>query len=211
MRARTRLLQALHSKDPEAIKQAKADAIKAGYSNAAVGAIGRTPSDVFLFSKLPEADQQAILRQANTQEFERYVTQAGRRRTSTTRSTSMTETDIASSNSLADLAARIRVEHEAAGRPRIWRGGTPMPKGWPVVGGSLMSREEENEMFGHMRAAGRLLIEAWARLSSDQWLLWRAEQCGISRQVANHYMELAWDSMPDDEAEEIDRRMSFAT
>jgi hypothetical protein len=73
MRARTRLLQALHSKDPEAIKQAKADAIKAGYSVAAVGAIGRTPSDVFLFSKLPEADQQAILRQANKDEFERYI------------------------------------------------------------------------------------------------------------------------------------------
>jgi hypothetical protein len=73
MRARTRLLAALHSKDPEAIKQAKADAIKAGYSNAAVGAIGRTPSDVFLFSKLPEADQQAILRQANKEEFERYI------------------------------------------------------------------------------------------------------------------------------------------
>jgi len=73
MRARTRLLQALHSKDPEAIKQAKADAIKAGYSNEAVGAIGRTPSDVFLFSKLPEADQQAILRQANKEEFERYI------------------------------------------------------------------------------------------------------------------------------------------
>jgi hypothetical protein len=34
-------------------------------------AIGRTPSDVFLFSKLPEADQQAILRQANKVEFER--------------------------------------------------------------------------------------------------------------------------------------------
>ena len=76
MRARTRLLQALHSKDPEAIKQAKADAIKAGYSNAAVGAIGRTPSDVFLFSKLPEADQQAILRQANKDEFERYIAHA---------------------------------------------------------------------------------------------------------------------------------------
>ncbi len=67
------MLQALHSKDPEAIKQAKADAIKAGYSVAAVGAIGRTPSDVFLFSKLPEADQQAILRQANNQEFDRYI------------------------------------------------------------------------------------------------------------------------------------------
>ncbi len=74
MRARTRLLLALHSKDPEAIKQAKADAINAGYSNAAVGAIGRTPSDVFLFSKLPEADQRAILRQANDHGFERYIT-----------------------------------------------------------------------------------------------------------------------------------------
>src|SRR5258706_11358926 len=63
----------MHSKDPEAIKQARADAINAAYSNAAVGAIGRTPSDVFLFSKLPEADQQAILRQANAQEFERYI------------------------------------------------------------------------------------------------------------------------------------------
>jgi hypothetical protein len=73
MRARTRLLQALHSKDPEAIKQAKAEAIKTGYSVAAVGAIGRTPSDVFLFSKLPEADQEAILRQANKEEFERYI------------------------------------------------------------------------------------------------------------------------------------------
>jgi hypothetical protein len=61
------------ARHPEAIKQAKADAIKAGYSNAAVGAIGRTPSDAFLFSKLPEADQQAILRQANAQEFERYI------------------------------------------------------------------------------------------------------------------------------------------
>jgi hypothetical protein len=73
MRARTRSLQALHSKDPEAIKQAKADAIKAGYSAEAVGKIGTVPSDVLLFSKLPEADQQAILRQANKEEFERYI------------------------------------------------------------------------------------------------------------------------------------------
>jgi hypothetical protein len=38
--------------------------------------IGRTPSDVFLFSELPEADQQAILRQANKDEFERYINHA---------------------------------------------------------------------------------------------------------------------------------------
>jgi hypothetical protein len=68
-----RLLGCTCRGDPEAIKQAKADAIKVGYSIAAVGAIGRTPSDVFLFSKLPEADQQAILRQANKDEFERYI------------------------------------------------------------------------------------------------------------------------------------------
>jgi len=71
-----RLLGCTCRGDPEAIKQAKADAIKAGYSNTAVGAIGRTPSHVFLFSKLPEADQQAILRQANKDEFERYIAHA---------------------------------------------------------------------------------------------------------------------------------------
>jgi hypothetical protein len=71
-----RLLGCTCRGDPEAIKQAKADAIKAGYSNAAVGAIGRTPSDVFLFSKLPEADQQAILRQATPEEFDRYISHA---------------------------------------------------------------------------------------------------------------------------------------
>jgi hypothetical protein len=31
---------------------------------------------VYLFSKLPEADQRAILRQADDKEFERYVTHA---------------------------------------------------------------------------------------------------------------------------------------
>src|SRR6266481_995680 len=39
--SRTRLLQALHSKDREAIKEARADAIKAGYSTEAVNAFGR--------------------------------------------------------------------------------------------------------------------------------------------------------------------------
>jgi hypothetical protein len=68
-----RLLGCTCRGDPEAIKQAKADAIKAGYSNEAVGHIGRTPSDVYLFSRLPDADQLAILRQANDTEFARYV------------------------------------------------------------------------------------------------------------------------------------------
>ena len=46
--------------DPEAIRQAIAHIIS-------------TPSDVSMFSRLPEADQKAILRQANDQEFERYI------------------------------------------------------------------------------------------------------------------------------------------
>jgi hypothetical protein len=71
-----RLLGCTCRGDPEQIQKARADAIKAGYSNAAVGAIGQIPSDVFLFSKLPEADQKAILRQANDQKFECYVTHA---------------------------------------------------------------------------------------------------------------------------------------
>jgi hypothetical protein len=74
MRARTRFLAALHREAPEQIREARADAINAGYSVEAVDAIGRTPSDVFLFSELPEADQQAILRQANAEEFDRYIT-----------------------------------------------------------------------------------------------------------------------------------------
>jgi hypothetical protein len=45
----------------------------AGYTPSGIARITSTPSDVFLFSKLPEADQQAILRQANKDEFERYV------------------------------------------------------------------------------------------------------------------------------------------
>jgi hypothetical protein len=76
MRARTRLVAALQSKDQDAIRQAKADAIKAGYSSHAVGAIGTIPSDVYLFSKLKPPDQQAILRQATDDEFNRYINHA---------------------------------------------------------------------------------------------------------------------------------------
>jgi hypothetical protein len=45
----------------------------AGYTPSGIARITSTPSDVFLFSKLPEADQQAILRQANKDELERYI------------------------------------------------------------------------------------------------------------------------------------------
>jgi hypothetical protein len=73
MRARNHLLAALHTGDSEGIAKARQEALKAGYSVQAIGAIGRVPSDVYLFSRLPQADQEAILRQATADEFQRYI------------------------------------------------------------------------------------------------------------------------------------------
>jgi hypothetical protein len=72
------------------------------------------------------------------------------------------------SNSLADLAARIKVEHEASGRA-IKQG------------------------LDHAIACGRLLIEAKAQLNKHgQWLPWLREHCGrMPERTAQHYMRLA--------------------
>jgi hypothetical protein len=70
------------------------------------------------------------------------------------------------SNSLADLAARIRQEHKA-GLIAIKRG------------------------LAHAVEAGRLLVEAKAQLPHGQWLPWLREQCGVPERSAQRYMELA--------------------
>jgi Protein of unknown function (DUF3102) len=75
-------------------------------------------------------------------------------------------TDLACSNSLADLAARIRAEHEATA--------------------IAMRRGVE-----HAMAAGTLLIEAKAQLDHGQWLPWLAEHCAMSERTAQLYMRLA--------------------
>jgi hypothetical protein len=59
-----------------AVGEASRNARAAGYTPNAIQRIISTPSDVSMFSRLPEADQWAILRQANDKEFERYVTHA---------------------------------------------------------------------------------------------------------------------------------------
>jgi hypothetical protein len=91
MRARTQLLTAIHDrrkaigegadqatvkKLDNAVAEASRNARAAGYTPAGIARIISTPSDVSMFSRLPEADQRAILRQASDQEFERYVTHA---------------------------------------------------------------------------------------------------------------------------------------
>jgi len=70
------------------------------------------------------------------------------------------------SNSLADLSARIRVEHRA-------------------TSAALKSSVE------HAMAAGDLLLEAKALVPHGQWLPWLAEHCEMSERTAQLYMRTA--------------------
>lgn len=74
--------------------------------------------------------------------------------------------DPALSNSLTDLAARIREEHEAT---------------------SAFLRHG----LEHAIAAGKLLIEAKAQLKHGEWLPWLCECCQVPERTASHYMRLA--------------------
>jgi DUF3102 family protein len=78
----------------------------------------------------------------------------------------MTETSITTSNSLADLAARIKAEHGA-------------------VATAL------KDSVRHAIAAGELLIEAKAQLAHGQWLPWLSDHCTISERTAQLYMRVA--------------------
>jgi hypothetical protein len=74
--------------------------------------------------------------------------------------------DLARSNALADLAARIKIEHEAAA-------------------GAL------KRTLTHAMAAGDLLLEAKAQLKHGEWLPWLEARCGIPERTARLYMRLA--------------------
>jgi hypothetical protein len=74
--------------------------------------------------------------------------------------------DLFKSNSLADLAARIKIEHEATA--------------------VALKRSVE-----HAMAAGNLLIEAKAQVPHGQWLPWLKANCSIPERTAQLYMRLA--------------------
>jgi hypothetical protein len=76
-----------------------------------------------------------------------------------------TKADIAS-NSLSDLAARIREEHAAAGT---------------ALRASVR----------HAIAAGELLIEAKSKAGHGQWLCWLTDDCDIPERTAQAYMRMA--------------------
>lgn len=81
-------------------------------------------------------------------------------------SASLAQTDIATSNSLADLAARIKTEHQA-------------------VSTAL------KDSVRHAIAAGALLIEAKARVPHGQWLPWLQDHCTMAERTAQLYMRCA--------------------
>jgi hypothetical protein len=70
------------------------------------------------------------------------------------------------SNSLVDLAARIRAEHAAVA-------------------------EAFKDSLKHAIAAGELLVEAKEKLQHGQWLPWLREHCTISERTAQLYMRAA--------------------
>jgi hypothetical protein len=70
------------------------------------------------------------------------------------------------SNSLPDLAARIKIEHTA-------------------VAAAL------RDSIKHAIAAGELLLEAKEQVPHGQWLPWLRENCGVSPRSAQGYLRLA--------------------
>jgi hypothetical protein len=95
--------------------------------------------------------------------LEPYVSHLGGMGASHKERSSMAE---AGDNSLADLAARIRAEHEA-------------------VSTAL------KESVRHAIAAGELLIEAKGQLGHGRWLPWLRDHCTISERTAQLYMRVA--------------------
>jgi Protein of unknown function (DUF3102) len=75
-------------------------------------------------------------------------------------------TDLGRSNSLIDLAARIKLEHQA-------------------VAVAL------KDSLQHAVAAGELLIEGKAQVPHGQWLSWLKDHCTISERTAQLYMRVA--------------------
>jgi Protein of unknown function (DUF3102) len=75
-------------------------------------------------------------------------------------------TDPSLSNSLTDLAARIRAEHEA-------------------VGVAL------KESVSHAIQAGEMLLEAKDKLNHGEWLPWLKDHCSLNERLAQRYMRIA--------------------
>jgi hypothetical protein len=72
MAVRTEIMVARQNKDQAAEQAARAEGLKIGLTPKYMNAIGKEPTDVYLFSRLPAADQVAIMRRADPDEYKRY-------------------------------------------------------------------------------------------------------------------------------------------
>src|SRR5690348_3455939 len=104
----------------------------------------------------------SVLRRA----LARLITTTPPKEKPTMTDTTTTDTDITRSNSLTDLAARIRTEHEATAMA-LKRG------------------------IQHAISAGGMLIQAKTQLKHGAWLPWLQDHCDIPERTARLYMRLA--------------------
>jgi hypothetical protein len=76
MRVRSQILRARQNQDMAALQDAYKAGREIGMTQAQMSKVGMTPTDVYLFSRLPNADQKAILDMASPDEVKRYLPRA---------------------------------------------------------------------------------------------------------------------------------------
>jgi hypothetical protein len=76
MKARNAILLARQNNDAPALKAAIDEARKAGISPTYINHIGKTPSDQYMFSRLPNQKQRDLLQGASDEDFGRYYPRA---------------------------------------------------------------------------------------------------------------------------------------
>ena len=104
MSVRTAILNAKRDRDSAALTTARKRGIAIGLTPTYMNKIGSTPTDVYLFSRLPIEDQRSLLSQASPEEKQRYIPHANQNCVS-----KLTGSDM--------LHSRIRgPRHEARGR-----------------------------------------------------------------------------------------------
>jgi hypothetical protein len=74
--ARNKILLAKQNHDPSALSAARADAKAAGMQPKSIAAIGKEAGDQYMFKRLPQQHQMAILNQASPDEVKRYFKDA---------------------------------------------------------------------------------------------------------------------------------------
>jgi hypothetical protein len=76
MGVRSKILLARQNKDQSLMQEAFKEGRALGMTQTSLNNTGRTPSDIYLFGRLPPSDQRSILNQASPEEMQRYFPKA---------------------------------------------------------------------------------------------------------------------------------------